>query len=177
MPRDRSVESARVFECWVGHVTLFLLVCGAVEVASLMISWTADTAINTTFTMTSPLADVVHSLYGSYSQATCLLWTYHQDNHIDSCRPLLLLTFRMHAKTVVTSFTFALVSSVTVSTSHVRTLPQGPLSLKAKRCFHISHHIGLHRISTLHTRPTLEAEQVTAHFCCSTRYSLYFLYS
>ena len=91
-----------------------------------MISWIVDTAINTTFTMTSPLADVVHSLCGSYSQATCSLWTYHQDNHIDSCRTLLLLTFRMHAKTVVTSFTCALVSSVTVSTSHVRTLPQGP---------------------------------------------------
>ena len=122
-PKRRECKS---IECWVGHVTLFLLVCGEVEVASLMISWVADTAINTTFTMTSPLADVVHSLYGSYSQATCSLWTYHQDNHIDSCRSLLLTTFRMHAKTVVTSFTCALVSSVAVSTSHVRTLPQGP---------------------------------------------------
>ena len=44
----------------------------------------------------------------------------------------------------MTSFTCALGSSVTVSKSHVRA---GPLSLKEERCFHISHHIGLHRFA------------------------------
>ena len=40
----------------------------------------------------------------------------------------------------------------------------GRVSLKAKRCFHISHHIGLHRSAHCALTPTLVAEQVTAHF-------------
>ena len=69
-----------------------------------------------------------------------------------------------HDTVCVTSFTCALVSSVTASASHVRALPQGP-RVSSKTVFS---HITLHRvapISTVRTHPTLVAEQVTTHFC------------
>ena len=46
----------------------------------------------------------------------------------------------------VTLLTRALVSSVTVSALHLRTLPHAPES-QAKRCLHICHHIRLHRFA------------------------------
>ena len=143
-------------------------VCGVVEVASLMISWIANTAINTTFTMTSPLADVVHSLYGKLftSNEFVVDIPSGQSYRFLSCPFVANLP---NACEVVTSFTCALVSSVTVSTAHVL-FPvhvchvllchhcicvhfRRALESQSKTVFHISHHIGLHRISTLHTRP------------------------
>ena len=62
----------------------------------------------------------------------------------------------------VTLLTRALVSSVTVSALHLRTLPQGPrVSSKT-----VSSHLPPHRVTpirTLRTHCTLVVEQVTAH--------------
>ena len=55
------------------------------------------------------------------------------------------------------------VSCVTVSSLHLRTLPQGR-GVSSKTVFS---HLSSHRVTpirTLHTQPTLVAEQVTAHF-------------
>ena len=63
----------------------------------------------------------------------------------------------------VTFFTCTLVSRVTVPAQHLRTLPQGPLSLKQNGVFTFVITSG-RTDCTLGTQPTLVAEQVTAHF-------------
>ena len=57
----------------------------------------------------------------------------------------------------MTSFTFALVSSVAVSAPHLRTLPQA-LDSEAKQRFHISHHMGLHRSAHCALNPQMRKQ-------------------
>ena len=58
-------------------------------------------------------------------------------------------------------FTCTLVSCVAVSSLHLRTLPQAVES-QAKRCFHIGHHIGLHRLAHCALQHTVWINEIMA---------------